>query len=342
MADTPTPNAAGIVTEPINDHPEFAGAEAPKDKTAAVKAVKPLNSKPWQPQAAVTTAQVSDVINQAKAAAASGQFLFDQPIAHPSIGENGRLVKLMGDTATIRYGNGEMKDFPKGEIFDPTVAEDIAASLVNAEPVQQNKPPVTGPAKPAGGSGSAPVVTALMAALLLSFSFLGVACETTGSQQIKGTAAAKVREVVTLSEPEIRPLAALATDGVFAFALTPAQRDATIAATSKIVGIVSAASGMTPDQFQAALLAALPPDPQYQEMSASLTHIYSLGINLLSGDPKLLLKAAVDIAAGINDSINAWKRITSPAAATIKTGEFRLNRPAVLGYIRNGRYYARR
>ena len=150
----------------------------------------------------------------------------------------------------------------------------------------------------------------ILAILCLSL----VACETTSTgPQIKGTAAAKVREVVTANEADVRPLSALATDGVFAFALSNDQRDQIIGMMTKVSAVVAASGAQTPDQFTAAVLQVLPAGDQYAELATSLSHVYQLLYNHVNGDPKLLLVVSSDIAAGINQSCRAWSYLNVAA-----------------------------
>src|SRR4051812_2185905 len=101
------PPAAQPELKPIDESPEFKPAEpvsAPETEKT-----KPRTKTPWQPKAAISTAQVNDVI---RGASAANQFRFDQVVAHRNDAGPLRLVKLVGKTATVRAPDGSLEEYP--------------------------------------------------------------------------------------------------------------------------------------------------------------------------------------------------------------------------------------
>src|SRR4051812_40155764 len=100
----------------------------------------------WKSKAKISPDQLGKVVNDATAQS-QDKFTFDMPIAHPSMTEIGRLVKREGATGTVRMPNGENKDFPINELFDPRIAEKLADGFSAAAPVPSAPAPEPGPPK---------------------------------------------------------------------------------------------------------------------------------------------------------------------------------------------------
>lgn len=141
-----------------------------------------------------------------------------------------------------------------------------------------------------------------MKKLLVAFSILAyglLALTGCGTPQIKGDAAAHVRNFIQNIEPGLKPAAAAACSLVLSFAVNPQDRADVKKDLFVVASIVSAANAdQTPGQLSKSIQAALPKADEYRTLADSIAGGWAIALPFIKGDPELLLKVTSDLAAG--------------------------------------------
>lgn len=313
------PPSAAAKTEPIADHPEFQ--PSPSAKPPGNEVPVPSRTKtPWQPKAAITTAQRNDVI---RAAQSANKFRFDQVVAHPDDNAVFRIRKIEGANAILALPDNSTVTYPVAELFDPEAAEQMAAQLVQspgesiAAPAKKPEGKVRDQSPGTGPAGGA--VTLLVAAAIAFMSMFGtVGCGNgtngTGSGIVEGeTAQSKAANAIEFAEAHAGPITTAAVTAFLLSKSDPAQRavDAQyIYAGASALNIFTTGTVPTAEEIEATVRTFMKGDPRYVALAQIIVAQYANVYPLFKIANKSPVKLLVAIEMG---AMNGAKPFLKPA-----------------------------